>query len=241
MRPHKAKNKTGVTKVKGAAYVPFWKSKITQEYIPVGCVPPASVTVSPARTASPPRQAHPLPLTQPPRHARPLFCMSPTMHVPLLCMPPHYTPPCPHATLPFMPPATHVPCHACPVPWHAHLLPCTPLWTDRCKNITFPQLRFRAVKMVVLQIRLDLTCGCLFELRNTYDLFTSVTLCSWCWYSNSIQNYFLEQLKGQDSKPSMQTIIQNIHVFETFIKLYEMIEICILTCNWTFTAVLAQA
>ena len=95
--------------------------------------------------------------------------------------------------------------------------------------------------MVVLQIRLDLTRGCLFELRNTYDLFTSVTSCSWYRYSNSIQNYFLEQLKGPDSKPSMLTIIQNIHVSETFIKLYEMIEICILTCIWTFTAVLAQA
>ena len=52
---------------------------------------------------------------------------------------------------------------------------------------------------------------------------------------------FQEQLKGPDSKPSMLTIIQNIHVSETFIKLYEMIEICILTCIWTFTAVLAQA
>ena len=162
MRPHKATNKTGVTAVKGAAYVPCWKSKINQEYIPVGCVPPASVAVSPARTPPPPPCTPPATHTTP-RHARPLLCMSPTMHIPLLCMPPTTHPPATHAPLPCMPlsPGMHTSCHAHLLPCtppamhtscHAHLLPCTPVWTDRCKNITFPQLRSRAVKWLFFKL-----------------------------------------------------------------------------------------
>ena len=89
----------------------------SQECIPVGCVLPASVVVSPA-------------------------CMPPTMHAlchacPLPCTPLHHTcshhicplhhicPPyhaCPLAIypLPHMPPAMHTLCHTCPSP-------CTPL------------------------------------------------------------------------------------------------------------------
>ena len=88
------------------------KTSLKQEYISVGCIPPTAVAVSA------------------------------TTH-PRLCTPP----------------ATNVPCHADPLPWmppsmphtypcHTHLpWPCTlPLWTewltDRCKNITLPQLRW---------------------------------------------------------------------------------------------------
>ena len=77
---------------------------------------------------------------------------------------------CPHP-LPCMPPTTHTPCHACPpathtplpcmplchacLPCHAFPLPCMPpLWTewltDRCENITFPQL---CLQMVIISNR----------------------------------------------------------------------------------------
>ena len=84
-----------------------------QEYIPVGCVPPASVATSPAS-------------------------MPPTMHAPC-----HTPPPC-TPRLPCMPPATHGP----PLWMPPATQPPPPVnrITDRCKNITFPQLRLRAVK-----------------------------------------------------------------------------------------------
>ena len=107
------------------------KNNSLQECIPVGCVPPAVIAVFPAKYA--PCHAH-IPATHAPCHAFPLPHMPP-MHTPLH----HHT--CP---LPCMPPPCHIsPHHACPLP---HMTPDmhAPLMnrmTDRCKNITLPQLR----------------------------------------------------------------------------------------------------
>ena len=87
------------------------------------------MAVSPATHAS---HCHDRPLSCMP----PLPCMSPNMHVPLTMHAPfcHTFPTSLHMPLPLPhtpPPTMHVP------PW--------PEWlTDRCKNITFPQLRLRA-------------------------------------------------------------------------------------------------
>ena len=66
-------------------------------------------------------------LTCPPAH------MPPTMHTPTM------HPPSPHTC----PPATQ------PPPCHAH--PLVNRITGRCKNITFPQLRLRTVKMELVR------------------------------------------------------------------------------------------
>ena len=77
----------------------------------------------------------------PPCHLFPYHaCPSP-------CMPPPCMPPC----TPCHAPAMHVPCHACPhytCPLHA----CSPVnrLTDRCKNITFPQLCLQAETVELL-------------------------------------------------------------------------------------------
>ena len=121
-----------------------------QEYIPVGCIPPAhwpyliAIHTPPPHTppchACPhachlhachllctPPATHPLPcMPHPFCHAHPLPCMPPAIHAPLPCMPPRHA--CPHHTHthPWTPPATHTPCHACPPPpgqnsWHTLL------------------------------------------------------------------------------------------------------------------------
>ena len=96
-------------------------------------------------------------------HAAPLPC---TPLLPCMPLPPHMPPvchshplhhTCPHS--PHTPPSPYTPlchahhpfCHACPPSAHtppfATHTPC-PLWTDRClKNITFPQLLLRTVKI----------------------------------------------------------------------------------------------
>ena len=109
---------------------------ILQECIPVGCVLPDSVTVSPAthapchaspsppytpplcRTCHPPHMSpcHACPLPRIPYHACPLPNPNPTMHTPSLYMP-------------FL--------HAGPFATHA---PWTEGMTDACENITFLQL-----------------------------------------------------------------------------------------------------
>ena len=82
----------------------LWHHSKEQECIPVGCVPPAAMAVSPA--------------THVPCHAcLPAKHVPPAMHAPLLCTPPCHTPPyhahppAMHAPLPHMPPG-----HACPLP-----------------------------------------------------------------------------------------------------------------------------
>ena len=111
------------------------------------------------------------PATHAPCHTCPLPCMPPATHALLPCMPLPHMPPamltlCHTCLLPQIPP-----CHTCPpgkhappamhAPCHAHLLPhmppplamhaplpCTFLGqSDTCKNITFPQLLLRAVKI----------------------------------------------------------------------------------------------
>ena len=114
------------------------------------CMPPPGNHTCPPATmhATPhPRQPHTpswQPRTPPGNHACPLA----TMHAPWQpCMPPspgnHACPPGSHAPpwQPHMPPAaTH--------PWAAtHAPPPVDRITDTCKNITFPQLRLRAVNM----------------------------------------------------------------------------------------------
>ena len=134
-----------------------------QECIPVGCVPPAAVTVSPATHYNPlPPPSRKPPATHAPCHATPRHTCPPATHAPLPYMPPPpctspttYAPPATHAPLQHMPPATHIPlphtypCHTCPPAMHApatHIpLSCTPppdRMTDVCKNITFPQTSF---------------------------------------------------------------------------------------------------
>ena len=102
-----------------------------QECIPVGCVPPASVAASPARTP-------------PARHAPP--------HMPPLCHahhPLHHTCPSP---LPCIP------------PFATHALPVNRM-TDRCKNITLPQLRLRAVNYALLSAYHQSTKSIFLELK----------------------------------------------------------------------------
>ena len=67
-----------------------YRLQCQQESIPVGCVPSASVAISPAMHA--PRHARPpphmLPTTHPPAMHVPQPCMTPpTMHASLSCMP----------------------------------------------------------------------------------------------------------------------------------------------------------
>ena len=114
-----------------------------QECIPVGCIPPTAVAVSPAMHptlmhAPSPCYAHPMPYMPHAMHA-PMPCMPHAMHAPMPSMPPFHAcpmpcmPPAMHASLPCTPPAMHTPCHACPT------LPCMPPCgqTDTCENITF--------------------------------------------------------------------------------------------------------
>ena len=76
---------------------------------------------------------------------------------------------CTHAhPLPCTLPAMHAPCYTCMPPCHACPLPCTPSATppmnrirDRCKNIIFPQLRLRAVKIMLPAVRTELGTLCL--------------------------------------------------------------------------------
>ena len=107
----------------------FYDFNFKQECIPVGCVPPAAVTVSchacplscmPCATHAP--HAHPLPCMPPATHA------PPTMHAPF-----HIRPPIMHAPLPCMPPTTYT-SNTCPLPPVNRI-------TDACENITLPQLR----------------------------------------------------------------------------------------------------
>ena len=103
--------------------------------------------------------AHPLPHMPPDMHAPCHTCpsvmhTSPATRCPCYaCRPPHMPPPChahplPHMSLlPHMPPAMHAPTmhpllpamHASPA---MHVPPVNRI-TDRCKNITLPQLRCR--------------------------------------------------------------------------------------------------
>ena len=123
-----------------------------QEYIPVGCILPSAVAISPSMHApttpamhttyhtcplpcTPPAMHAPLPRTPPAMHA-PLPRTPPAVHAPLPRTPPAMhaplprTPPAMHAPLPCTPPATHVPCHThhlpCMPPYHTHHLPCMP-------------------------------------------------------------------------------------------------------------------
>ena len=106
----------------------FVKLAFKQECIPIGCIPPVAVAVSPA-THAPPR-----PPCTPPCHTCPLLCMRPVMHAPL----PHHAHslPCMHAPLTCTPtsPAMHAPshCHTCLPAMHPPIGQ-----TDTCKNITF--------------------------------------------------------------------------------------------------------
>ena len=108
-----------------------------QEWIPVGCVPPAhwsypvvsAVAHTPPLPHMPPttpthHHTYPPPTMHAPRHACPLPHMPPAMHTPIMHTPCHACPlpckpPCHACPLPHMPP-----CHACP--------PCGP--TDTCKK-----------------------------------------------------------------------------------------------------------
>ena len=97
-----------------------FKKKCKQECIPVGCIPPAAVAISPAMHGptrhTPTMHAPPCtPLTMhAPHHAYPLPHMPPAMHTPtthtagrtcpLPCMPLTM-----HAPLPHTPPAMHTP------------------------------------------------------------------------------------------------------------------------------------
>ena len=104
----------------------------------------------------------PLAMHAPCHACPPLPHIPPAMHAPLPCISPCHAHPC-HACLPL--PHTHHHYHTCPpamhappgmhTPCHAHPLPCMPpathalchacppvnRMTDRCKNITLPQLR----------------------------------------------------------------------------------------------------
>ena len=105
---------------------PVFKILQVQDCIPVGCVPPTAVAVSPAMQAPPPCMPltmHAPPTTHAPGHACPLPCMP--LPLPQTCMPL---------------------CHACPL---RHTRPPPPVnrITDTCKNITFPQFRLRTVDM----------------------------------------------------------------------------------------------
>ena len=71
-----------------------------------------------------------------------LYCMHAPCHT---CMPCHICMPC-HACSKAM----HAPCHA---QLHAHMPSPVDRITDRCKNITFPQLRLRAL----INLRCDWT------------------------------------------------------------------------------------
>ena len=93
----------------------------TQECIPVGCITSTAVAVSPAKHTPLPCHACPPPRT------------------PLLPC----TPPATHASPAMHAPAMHAPCHATPLP----RTPPVNRITDRCKNITFPQLLLRTVKI----------------------------------------------------------------------------------------------
>ena len=89
----------------------------------------------------------PLPCT-PSYHACPLPC-TPSCHACPPCHTHHAHPAATHAPyahlLPCMSPM-HTSCHACPPPWTEWL-------TDKRKNITFPQLRLRAVTKITLTTR----------------------------------------------------------------------------------------
>ena len=95
-----------------------------QECIPVGCVPPAAVAVSPAMHAPP--HTNPLamhtcpPAMHTPNHACLRPCMPPTMHGPDHADPHAYP-------LPHMPSAMQAPCHVCLLYGQ----------TDTYENITF--------------------------------------------------------------------------------------------------------
>ena len=111
------------------------KTLIKQQCIPVGFVPSLQwLSLLPC--------IPPLPHC----HTRPLSCMPLAMHVPC-----HAIPLTTHTPLPFMPSSMQAPQHVCPLPctppaMHAPLPHKPPARiTDKCKNITFPQLLLRAV------------------------------------------------------------------------------------------------
>ena len=92
----------------------------------VVCVPSTSAAVSPAMHT--PSATH---ILLP--HMSPLPCTPPAMHAPTM----------------------HAPCHTCLPAMHTPSCHARPLWTkwltDRCRNITYPQLHLRAVITWIVQ------------------------------------------------------------------------------------------
>ena len=108
------------------------ESSMEQECIPVGCVPPASVAVS-TRGCVPLGRGSICLWVHGVSASGSMGCLPPLHHAPFHHIYPftllfHHTPPFHHTAL------------------FDHIIPPRTEWiTDRCKNITFPQLRLRAV------------------------------------------------------------------------------------------------
>ena len=141
------------------------EQKAKQEYIPVGCIPPAhwlylvvsarGMHAPPPTAMHAPCHAHPNPPHMPPCHACPLPC------TPLPCMPPWHACPLPICTChpPCMPPCyVCPPCHACPPATACPPpQPCMPL-THASENITLSLTSLRALIVWPSESRLHGKC-----------------------------------------------------------------------------------